>query len=159
MRLDKRKTALRVIGICCFLFLASGIPLGRTTELRLNQHFASTIKSNAAPKSAQCWWWEENVALREEIDEASMFKEIGNFCALEKGALPHLQGRANRLQRFDHRRDRHWQGTGGARHSQAVTAIFIPICECKLRRDPRDLIASELFGRKRAPSRVRTHTN
>ena len=47
-----------------------------------------------------------------------------NFGAPEKGAFPHLQGRANRLQRSDHRRDRHWQGTGGARHPPAVTAIF-----------------------------------
>ena len=60
----------------------------------------------------------------------------GNFGAPEKGALPHLQGRADRLQRSDHRRDRHWQGTGGARHSPAVTAIFTCICECELCRDP-----------------------
>ena len=80
---------------------------------------------------------EENVALREEIDKASMFEEIvGTSAPAEKSALPHLEGRANRLQRSDHRRDRHWQGTGGAGHSPAVTAIFICICECELCRDP-----------------------
>ena len=80
---------------------------------------------------------EENVALargnRQGIDVRG---DRGNFGGPEKGALPHLQGRADRLQRSDHRRDRHGQGTGGARDSPAVRAIFPYLCERELCRDP-----------------------
>jgi PAS domain S-box-containing protein len=92
---------------------------------------------------------EENVALREEIDKASMFEEIVGTSAPLKRCFPHLQGRADGLKRSDHRRDRYRQGTGGARHSPAVTAIFTLVCECELCVIPRDLIASELFGHEK----------
>ena len=41
---------------------------------------------------------QENVALREEIDRASMFEEIvGTFFRFTNRALPHLQGCAQRF--------------------------------------------------------------
>jgi PAS domain S-box-containing protein len=79
---------------------------------------------------------EEKVALREEVDKASMFEEIVGTSAPLKKVLSRISKVANRLQRSDHRRNRYWQGTGGPRHSQAVTAIVTPICECELCSDP-----------------------
>ena len=79
----------------------------------------------------------ENVALREEIDKASMFEEIvGTSPPLQNGAFPHIQGCSDRLQRSDHRRDRHGQGTGCPRHSQAFPALLTRLCECELRSHP-----------------------
>ena len=80
---------------------------------------------------------EENVALREEIDKASMFDEIvGGSGPLKKVLSRISKSRADRLKRFNHGRNRHRQGTRGARHSPAVPAIFTPICECELCSDP-----------------------
>ena len=80
---------------------------------------------------------EENVALREEIDRASMFEEIRwNLARFAKRALAHLQGRANRFYGSHYRRDRNRQGACRPRHPPAVKSCPARICKCELRRNP-----------------------
>jgi len=67
----------------------------------------------------------ENVALREEIDKASMLEEVvGTSRPLHSVLSVIFQGCSGRLQRSGHRRDRHGQGTGGLRPSQAFAALL-----------------------------------
>jgi len=91
----------------------------------------------------------ENVALREEIDSASMFEEIVGASASLQRCYACIEGRSFRLQRSDHRRDRHGQRTGGPRHSQAFPALVSAFRERDCGAIPRALIASELFGHEK----------
>ena len=76
----------------------------------------------------------ENIVLREEVDKASMFEQIvGTSAALAKCAVSRIQSCSDRLQCSDHRRDRHRQGTGCPRHSQAFPALRTRLCERELR--------------------------
>ena len=63
----------------------------------------------------------ENLALRQEIDERSMFEEIiGSSQGAARDPRPGRQGRGHRHDGADHRRDRHRQGAGGAGHPPPV---------------------------------------
>jgi PAS domain S-box-containing protein len=68
----------------------------------------------------------ENIVLREEIDKTSMFEQIVGTSPpqLRSVLVPRIQSRCHRLQRPDHRRDRHGQGSGCPRHSQAFPALL-----------------------------------
>ena len=80
--------------------------------------------------------YKENIALREEIDKASMFEEIvGESPGVAGGPCTCRQGRADRFHRPDHRRNRHRQGTHRARHPQTVAALLASLCERELRGD------------------------
>ena len=76
----------------------------------------------------------ENVALREEIDKASMFEEI-------VGTSPTLQAVLSRVSKVaptdsscsDHRRNWNGQGTRCPRHSQTFPALLTSVRQCELR--------------------------
>jgi hypothetical protein len=70
----------------------------------------------------------ENVALREEIDKASMFEEI-------VGTSPTLQTVLSRITKVA-RRDRNGEGTCRPRHSQTLPTLFTRLRECELRSRP-----------------------
>jgi len=79
----------------------------------------------------------ENVALREEIDKASMFEENRRkFSCSANGAFSRIQGCSHRLERSGHRRNRDGQGTDCPCHPQAFPTLLIPICERELRCSP-----------------------
>ena len=65
---------------------------------------------------------QENVALREEIDKASMFEEIvGALAGADRRPVASLQGRRQRFDSPDHRRNRHRERTRRARDPPAVS--------------------------------------
>ena len=64
---------------------------------------------------------QENVALREEIDKASMFEEIVE--ASEGRSFPNCQSRSDRLDRSDYRGNRHRQRTHRPCRSQTIPQI------------------------------------
>ena len=71
---------------------------------------------------------QENVALREEVDKASMFEEIVGALARADGRpVASVQGRQQRFDGADHRRDRHRQGTRRAGDSSTVTACLTSV--------------------------------
>ena len=92
----------------------------------------------------------ENLALRQEIDERSMFEEIiGSSKAAARDPGPGRQGGGHRHDGADHRRDRHRQGAGGAGHPPPLAAVAPRPGGGQLRRPPPSLIASELFGHEK----------
>ena len=60
---------------------------------------------------------DENLALREEIDQAFMFEgDRRRIPSAEVGALSRVEGGAHRLDRVDLRRNRHGKGADRSRH-------------------------------------------
>ena len=81
----------------------------------------------------------ENIVLREEIDKTSMFEEIvGVFIASARRYCLSLQGCSDRLNRADHRGDRHGQGARRSGDPQAVAAIRSCLHRRQLRGDSLD---------------------
>ena len=81
----------------------------------------------------------ENVALREEIDKASMFEEIvGSSAALKEVLSRVSQGCADRCHGAAHGRDRDRKRTHRSRHPQTVAALRKSFCHCELRSDTAD---------------------
>ena len=61
---------------------------------------------------------DENVALREQIDQAFMFEEIvGSSPRVENGSLQHCECRSHGLYRVDYGRNRYRKGIDCARHT------------------------------------------
>jgi len=94
---------------------------------------------------------DENVVLREQIDQAFMFEEIvGSSPALKNGALQHRESGSHKLYGADYGRNRHREGTDCTRHTQGFATchpgFFISVNCASI---PPSLIASELFGHEK----------
>ena len=69
--------------------------------------------------------YRENLALRDEVDRASMFEEIvGASPDAEAGSVPDRQGGSDRLHRVHLGRDWHGQGTRRPRRSQTIPEVW-----------------------------------
>ena len=79
---------------------------------------------------------EENIALSEEIDKASMFEEIVGISPALHAVLSRVQGCSHRLHCSDHRRNWDGQRTDRACHPQTITAFLTSVCQCELRSNP-----------------------
>ena len=77
---------------------------------------------------------DENLALREEIDQAFMFEEIVGASPALKSVLAHvIEGGAHRLHCPDFRRDRHGKGADRSRSPQAFTSCGPGVHQPELR--------------------------
>ena len=76
---------------------------------------------------------QENVALREEIDKASMFEEIVGTSKPLKAVLSRIaKVGSDRLHRSDYRGNRHRQRTHCPCRSQTIPKIWPSLRECEL---------------------------
>jgi len=93
---------------------------------------------------------EDNLALRDQLaGRARLAQLLGKSRAMHKVFEMITKIPLGEDQRADHRRVRHRQGAGRARAAQRGLAGEGAVRRGQLRRDPEELMESELFGHKR----------